>query len=487
MEIFDLRLEQYLIAGILRHPEIFPDVDGYITENDFKNRLHQVIWSVIKNSLLSKEVIDKVLIAQKIDKLALSFEDKISSVADYLEEISLIETKAQSVKHTARELKTVTIRRNIAHTGLEISDAMEKHSELNSDQIVALSDKIYTKIVNNFKSSNEPVDLFKGAEEYIASLSENDLNEEILSPYPAYQKYFGGYFPGDLVLFASAPKSGKSTIISDLMRRICESAEKVKGLIVDTELETYRVQRRTISAISGVNEYLIKSKKWRLDPLYVQKVKEALEQMKAYYNKIDHIYVGNVSTEEMASVVRRWHWRNIHKKNCKGIVAVDYFKLTGADNVLDAFASSMSLGYRVDTFKKLASELQIPIIGACQTNKMNQVGLSHEVNKFVSSLFLFERKSAEEIGRDELDVNSSKKATHKLTPLYTRDLGEHFEGINDLVQVIINGKKSYVPNYINYRLENFTVTELGDLREIVSRNGTYKMNIKNNFVPDLLV
>lgn len=223
-----------------------------------------------------------------------------------------------------------------------------------------------------------------------------------------------------------------------------------------------------ISALSGVNEYLIKSKKWRQNEEYAEKVRKALETIKAYFNKVDHIYVGNVSTEEMVSIAKRWHWKKVHKDEDKALIALDYFKLTGADKISDAFQSSMALGTRVDTFKKLASELACPIIGACQTNAADEVGLSKEVNKFASSVFLFKRKAPEEMARDNAYVNGKldpNAATHKLVPLYTRDLGEYSQGVNDLVKVPDGrGGQAWTENYLEFKLDNFTVKDMGDLR-----------------------
>jgi len=467
--IFDLRLEQHLLSGVLRYPFTFPDIDGLISEADFKNKLHQTIWNQVKQTLRSGESVDQFIIAQKINNLALSFEDKISSVADYLEGLCLINVKQTSLKALANELKTISIRREIADTGQEISKAMYQHSDLKADEVVVLANQIYSKVINSFKPQNEPCDLFRGAEEYIRSLDDDLPSDEIFCPYKTYQNFFGGFFPGDLTLIASPPKNFKSTLLMDMMRRICEyKNEDIKGLIIDTELETYRVQRRIIAAISGVNEYLIKSKKWRKNHALNEKVEAALEQMRNYFGKIEHIYVGNTTTDEMLSIVRRWHWKNINKNN-KAIVAIDYFKLTGRDEkILDAFAASMSLGVRVDMFKKLASELQIPIIGAVQTNRQNQVGLSHEINKFVSSLFLFERKNQEEMERDNFDAVDKSNATHKLMPLYTRDLGEQADKHNEYVPYFCPKKNKiiHIQNYISYKIQNFNVMEMGDLQHL---------------------
>lgn len=465
-QIQSLELENYLLSGILSHPNSFAEIDGLITEADFVSPLHQTIFGVIRQTLHDQEPLDKILIAEKIERYSLSFDDKISSVLDYLNSITLNQIKASAIKSTAKELKSFSLRRYIADVSLQNYNQMVRTTESNPDKIVAESDHIYGKIINAFVPENEPVDLFEGTESYIKSLDNDTPNEEIICPYPIYQTFFGGYFPGDLVIFASPPKSGKSTLLLDMLVKMCQNKDdNVSGLIIDTELETYRVQRRMVSALSGVNEYLIKSKRWRHNEELSAKISQALKQIKTYFNRIDHIYVGNVSTEQMTSIVRRWTWKkriqaNKEKKQVKLIAAIDYFKLTGVDAVNDAFAASMNLGYRVDTFKKLASELQIPIIGACQTNRMNEVGLSHEINKFVSSLFLFQRKTPEELARDGYE------ARHKLVPLYTRDLGEYSQGVNDLVKVHQGGKETYVSNYIAFKVENFVVSELHDLKGV---------------------
>lgn len=479
MDIVSLELETYLLAGILKHPETFAEIDGYIVQEDFCSLLHKTIFTVIRETLHNQEKLDKVLIAEKIERYALSFEDKITSVLDYLNNITLNQIKASIVKETAKRLKSVSLRRDIAKVGGQISDEMFKTQESQPEKIVASSDYIYSKVINAFVPENEPTDLFQGAEPYIKSLDTDEPSEEIICPYPIYQKFFGGFFPGDLVIFASQPKSGKSTLLLDMLIKMCQNKEDdIAGLIIDTELETYRVQRRMISAMSGVNEYLIKSKKWRHDEELAAKVRQVLKQIKSYFHKIDHIYVGNVTTEEMVSIVRRWTWRKKieakkDKKRTKLIAAIDYFKLTGVDAINDAFAASMNLGYRVDTFKKLASELQIPIIGACQTNRMNEVGLSHEINKFVSSLFMFSRKTPIEMERDGVD------AKHKLLPLYTRDLGEYAQGVNNLVRVPgPHGKEIWVENYITFKMDNFVVNEIADLRTIHKEIG--QLNIQNS-------
>src|SRR5437867_263706 len=113
MVISSLELEKYCIAGVLRHPETFAEIDGIIEENDFCSPLHKTIWGVIRQTLHNRDKLDKVLLAEKIERYALSFEDKISSILDYLNNITLNQIKSTVVKHTAEELKKVSLRREL--------------------------------------------------------------------------------------------------------------------------------------------------------------------------------------------------------------------------------------------------------------------------------------------------------------------------------------------------------------------------------------
>ena len=66
MSLYSVRIEKYVLGGLLQHPDVLAEVDSYLTIADFYNEVHQSIYSVIRNSYISGESIDKVLISDKI-------------------------------------------------------------------------------------------------------------------------------------------------------------------------------------------------------------------------------------------------------------------------------------------------------------------------------------------------------------------------------------------------------------------------------------
>lgn len=448
--------EKYCLAALLSIPDLFSEVDRWVSEKDFiGNKLNSIIYSIIRQLVLEQKPIDLFLIATRISNLKIQFEN---DPLEYLEALQLIQFNKDGAVNYFKELAVSTAKRKIYNQTEQIQKYLNNSQNDGFDQIVGKCDGLYGDVINSFSLQNEPQDLFAGAEEYIESISNEEKSIEIKCPYPKYQATYGGWFPGDLVVFVSPPKSGKSTILLDLLIKITQADDNLRALMIDTELETYRVQRRLVSNLTGVHEYLLKTGAWRNNAITFNKVRETWPLIKKYFSKIDHIYVGNASTEEQHSIIRRWHWKNINTTGKKGIIALDYFKLTLNDGVRDAYAGSMMLGYAVDATKKLASELQCPILAAAQANAADETGLSKEVNKFASSVFLFKRKSLEDVALE------GGTATHKLVPLFTRDVGLAYDSV-DTVKIVKDKRDIYLPNHINFRIDSFNVKELNTLKE----------------------
>ena len=75
---------------------------------------------------------------------------------------------------------------------------------------------------------------------------------------------------------------------------------------------------------------------------------------------------------------------------------------------------------------------------------------------------IFRRKTPEEIAAE-----GEEYGTHKLIPLATRFQGRDAQGHHDLVRVADGNRFKYVPNFINYNIENFRVSEHGTLQDII--------------------
>jgi hypothetical protein len=179
--------------------------------------------------------------------------------------------------------------------------------------------------------------------------------------------------------------------------------------------------------------------------------------------------VARKKTEEITSLIQRWYYGEVGRGN-PAIVVYDYIKLTGES---DGNKQEYQLiGEKVDKLKECHLRLNIPLLTACQLNRSAEGGTddssaiaqSDRLQWFASQVGIFRRKTIEEQAEDGVQFG-----THKYIELATRYQGKNARGHSNLVRVVDDrGRVTYKPNFINYKVENFQVSECGTLENIVN-------------------
>ena len=88
MSLYSVKVEKHVLAGLLKHPDALPDIDTYLTVEDFYNEVHQVIYSVIRSSVISGERVDKVLVSDTLSNLGITAKDEVN-IFEYIDESTL--------------------------------------------------------------------------------------------------------------------------------------------------------------------------------------------------------------------------------------------------------------------------------------------------------------------------------------------------------------------------------------------------------------
>ena len=90
--ISSLKIERHVLGGLIKYPEVFFDVDKFVTTSDFVSKEHYVIYSTIKDILSSGRKLDKTLLAHQIKNLGVSFKSEVD-IFNYIEDISFSNQK----------------------------------------------------------------------------------------------------------------------------------------------------------------------------------------------------------------------------------------------------------------------------------------------------------------------------------------------------------------------------------------------------------
>ena len=121
-DLISLQCEKYCIGGIMKHPEIFPEIDTWVKEDTFGQSTHRVIWGILKQTLLKGESPTPTLIAQKIQNLNIKTKDDIS-IFDYLNAISFSQITKNGVIDSFKELVKLAVLRELVQS----SDKVKKY------------------------------------------------------------------------------------------------------------------------------------------------------------------------------------------------------------------------------------------------------------------------------------------------------------------------------------------------------------------------
>jgi replicative DNA helicase len=475
MALYSIQVEKHVLGGLIQHPEVLADIDGFVTERSFAAKPHDVIYSCIRSSILNNEKIDKVLIAQKIKNLGISFKDDID-IFNYVETISFAPIKTDGVIQAAQELAKLKALRDMEATCEHIKSHINKSVNQPLEKTVVEADKIYADVINSFVSNEKDENLFDDLLD-LAEERGNNPTEEIgyATPFPEFNRLYGGYRRKNLYIIASRAKSGKSTFLNEIASEMSKM-HKMKVLYLDTEMSTEETKFRAIAAKTGVPLWYVETGNWRKNPEMVQKIRGTLKGISSDYSVV-HKFIGNKKIEEIMSIARRWYLREVGRGN-KCMIVFDYIK--AIDKLTGNQQEYQLMGDKVDALKKLAEELDCPIITAVQNNRNgittgrdvseivddeSSVGISDRITWYATYVGILRRRVAEEITLD-----TPESGTHKLIELVARFQGRDAAGHQDLIRrTFPDGKTKYVKNFINFEISNFKVEERGSLRDSIAR------------------
>lgn len=476
MALSSIQVEKHVIGGLIQNPEVMSELESFVKDTDFTADPHTVIFSCIRSSFLKNEKLDKILIAQQIHNLGITFKDDIN-IFDYIGAISCAPITPQATIKAAQELVKLRVLRDVDKTCDEIQKHIHKSVNEELSKTITEADAIYGKNNNIIQYESVPEDLFSDMYNMIEETGNNPKDETgLITPYPEFNRMYGGFRGGNVYAIASRPAQGKTTWLNYTASETGRIND-CPVLLLDTEMSTKEIKFRTAAGFSGVPLWYLETGNWRKNPEMVKKIRETLKGLTNKY-KVYHYHVGNKPVDEVCSLIRRWYLSVVGRGNdC--VVCYDYLKLTG-EKLSNHWVEHQALGEKVDKFKRLSEELNYPFLTAIQLNRSGEntnrdskdvaddgsaIAISDRLQWFTTYLGIFRRRTDDEIILDTMD-----SGTHKLIEIKGRFQGRDAAGHQDRIQRIFpDGTKKYVRNFINFDIQNFRVEEKGSLIDTIKR------------------
>ena len=351
--------EMALLGSIMLRPESLPEIMDILRPDAFYTDKHKTIFLAMMHLHDKREPIDLLTLSSKL-KESIDL-DRIGGMS-YLTEIVNTVPSSSNAEHYASIIGK-------KHTMRRLIEAAEHISNLGYDEGNEIDDildkaekRIYEVTSKNLSGKYiEMKDVLGEAWERLDRLHKSkDEIRGVPTGFRDLDFRLSGLQNSDLVILASRPSMGKTSLALDIARNAA-IRHNIPTAIFSLEMSTQQLVDRMLAAESRVDAWKLRTGKLKLDQEF-DSIRASLDPLSKAPIYIDDQAANNIL--KIRSVVRRLK----HEKGL-GLVNVDYLQLMAPtmskhnDNLVQQITEiSRSL-------KQLAKEFDVPVLALSQLSR----------------------------------------------------------------------------------------------------------------------
>ncbi|KKR32360.1 MAG: Replicative DNA helicase [Parcubacteria group bacterium GW2011_GWF2_39_8b] len=338
-------------------PEALYDVVDIISLDSFYSEKHRIIFETMMELFTKREPIDLLSVSSRLKEKG--WLDQIGGNTYLTEIVNVVPSSANIVHYGSIVQKKYMMRRLI-----EASDHISQIGYDENHELEEMLDSAEKKLfdVTNFNTSHKFVHIKEELGEAWDRLdrlhTDGNGMRGIATGFSDIDLKLSGLQKSDLIILASRPSMGKTSLALDIARQAAVNHGKHVG-IFSLEMSSQQLVDRMLAAESNVDAWKLRTGKLSRQDDF-QSIRESLDKMSKAPIFIDDSPGNNIL--RMRSISRRL-------KSEKGLdlIIVDYLQLmipqTKNDNVVQQVTEiSHSL-------KNLARELDVPVLALSQLSR----------------------------------------------------------------------------------------------------------------------
>jgi replicative DNA helicase len=355
-----LEAEKSLLGCLMLDKDAILKVADFLRAEDFYKKIHQQIYQVMLELFERGEPIDLLSVANRLQEKELL--EEIGGNAYLTELINSVPTAAHTVNY-AQIIQRKRILRDLIEASHDI--ALLGHNE--SEDIDVILDKAEQRIFSiaqrGLTQHFVPVKAtLEEAFERIDKLSKKKgLPRGLPTGFPALDNILAGLQKSDLILLASRPAMGKSSLALNIAANIAIE-EKVPVGIFSLEMSMDQVVDRLIAAQAGVDLWRLRTGRLsdKGDDNDFIRIQQALGMLAEAPLFIDDSPSPTVL--QMRAMARR-----LQAEHGLGLIIIDYLQLVQPRNPSESTVRQVTEISR--SLKALARELNVPILALSQLSR----------------------------------------------------------------------------------------------------------------------
>lgn len=359
----NLEAEQSVLGSILLDPNSIIKIADMVAPEDFYKNIHQIIFRAMLELFESREPIDLLSLANKIDEYKqLGLVGGRAYLADLTTSVpssANVVNYAQIVQKKSTLRKLLIASHEITQLGYEETNDVDNVLDKAEQKLFSISQKYLKQNFINIKS------ILHETFDRIDKLHKGDGRlRGIATGFVDLDNILSGLQQSDLVVIAARPSVGKTSLALDIARHMAVEEGKTIG-IFSLEMSKEQLVDRLLCAQANVDLWKMRTGKLSSSPDHddFPRIGHAMGQLSEAKIFIDDSATANIM--EIRTKARRLHME--HGLDC---LIVDYLQLMegrALDNRVQEIAEITR------ALKSIARELSIPVVAISQLSRAVEI------------------------------------------------------------------------------------------------------------------
>lgn len=351
----NLEAEQSLLAAVFIDETCLDEARQIVTHPRMFYRVsHQHIWRALLDLGTRGLPTDPLSVLDELDRLRVTQEcGGRESLTDYLANITIGVPSSYGFERRAVMVRDKAIKRAVVQYTADASAIASDETRPASDAITHLTKALDD--VLHWSTSRSDQAMAAVIDTVVAQYDAGGV-KGLTTGYAKLDRIGGGWLPGGLYIVAARPGQGKSALIGNMLERYAR--KDIACGVFPLEMSTVQMANRVASVRAGVDSMV--AREGRLGPQPEAEFRAALAELRtapAWWNDRPKQTVADIAAQS-----RLWV-----RKHGVSVVFVDYLQIMG---VMDGSVDRrLQIGEMTQGLKRLARELGIVVIAACQLNR----------------------------------------------------------------------------------------------------------------------
>lgn len=356
----NIEAEQSVLGSLMLDKEGIFKVADILKSDDFYRGSHGNIYQAILELYEKNEPIDLLSLTNRL-KEKKQLED--IGGATYLSNLVNSVPTAAHIAHYAKIIKSKKVLRDLINASHEIEQISYKEDEDVEGLVDTAEQKIFSISQKSISQKFIPIkDTLEDAFERIDKLHRGeDVTRGIPTGFADLDNHLSGLQKSDLIILASRPSLGKTSLALDFARHI-STKEKTPVAIFSLEMSKEQLVDRLICAQAEVDSWRMRTGRLSGEgpDNDFQRIQQALDEL-----SVSSIFIDDAPSPTIMQI--RTMARRLQSEHDLGLIIIDYIQMIQPRNPSDPPVQQMTEISR--SLKTLGRELNLPILALSQLNR----------------------------------------------------------------------------------------------------------------------